>query len=105
MKKLQADFVFPISSAPIKNGILICNDDGTILEVINPLNTKDVFEDVEKLAGILCPGFINAHCHLELSHLRGKIAKQNGMANFISELLQHRFKIFGRRTTILFYGC
>ena len=21
--------------------------------------------------GILCPGFINSHCHLELSHLKG----------------------------------
>ena len=93
MKKFQADYIFPISSAPIKNGILICEDDGTILEIINPLNTKNTFEDVEKFEGILCPGFVNAHCHLELSHLRGKISEKKGMANFISELLQKRFKI------------
>ena len=51
------------------------------------------FDDVEILNGILCPGFVNAHCHLELSHLRGKISEKKGMANFIGELLKHRFKI------------
>ncbi len=93
MRKLQAYFVFPIASSPIKNGILICEDDGTILELIDPSNAPFTFEDVEVLNGVLCPGFINAHCHLELSHLRGKINEHKGMANFISELLQHRFKI------------
>ena len=93
MKKFQADYIFPVSSAPIKNGILICDDDGTIIETLNPLETEDTFENVEKLEGILCPGFINAHCHLELSHLRGKITEKRGIANFISELLQQRFKI------------
>ena len=93
MRKIQADYIFPISVDPIKNGILICNDDGTIFEIINPLKTLDAFEDVEIIKGILCPGFVNAHCHLELSHLRGKITEKQGMANFISELLQQRFQI------------
>lgn len=40
--------------------------------------------------GILCPGFINTHCHLELSHLRGKVSEGKGMTGFISELVPQR---------------
>ena len=92
MRKLQADFIFPISSPAIKGGILITEDDGKIIEVIDPLIIQYSLNDIEKHNGILCPGFINAHCHLELSHLRGVITEKKGMANFISELLQNRFK-------------
>ena len=38
------------------------------------------------LAGILSPAFVNAHCHLELSHLAGAIPKLTGMAGFIEAL-------------------
>ncbi len=93
MLKFQADFIFPISSVPIQNGIVVCEDNGIIIEIIDPSLTPYSLQEVEKFEGILCPGFINSHCHLELSHLRGKISEKKGMANFISELLQHRFKI------------
>lgn len=36
--------------------------------------------------GILCPGFINAHCHLELSPYAGAIVEGTGMAGFIQAL-------------------
>jgi aminodeoxyfutalosine deaminase len=42
--------------------------------------------------GILCPGFINTHCHLELSHLKGKVSEGKGMTGFISELVPQRSK-------------
>jgi cytosine/adenosine deaminase-related metal-dependent hydrolase len=35
------------------------------------------------LKGILSPGFINAHCHLELSNCKGLIPKQTGMVKFL----------------------
>ncbi len=93
MRKIQADYIFPISSSPIKNGILIFENDGTIIDLIDPAHTPYLLQDIETFNGVLCPGFVNAHCHLELSHLRGKITEKKGMANFISEILQHRFKL------------
>lgn len=33
-------------------------------------------------AGVLVPGFVNAHCHIELAHLQGKIARGCGFAAF-----------------------
>ncbi|RRN76946.1 amidohydrolase, partial [Pseudoxanthomonas sp. SGD-10] len=46
--------------------------------------------DVEYHKGVIVPGFINAHCHLELSHLKGKIKEKKGLINFIKEVLKLR---------------
>ena len=40
--------------------------------------------------GLVVPGFINAHCHLELSHLQKKIPPKTGMAGFIERLQKIR---------------
>lgn len=39
--------------------------------------------DVQYYPGIIVPGFVNAHCHLELSHLKGAIAEKSGLDEFI----------------------
>ena len=43
---------------------------------------------MEVFEGVLCPGFVNAHCHLELSHLLGKAEEGKGFLDFISVLKQ-----------------
>lgn len=50
----------------------------------------DVSEIGRKLNGILTPGFINAHCHLELSHLKGLIDSATGLQKFIQEIIELR---------------
>lgn len=47
---------------------------------------RESTEAAEFFPGIISPGFINAHCHLELSSLKGKIPKHTGMAGFIKAL-------------------
>jgi cytosine/adenosine deaminase-related metal-dependent hydrolase len=42
------------------------------------------------LHGVICPGFINAHCHVELSHLRGRLARRTGLVNFIRDVQKNR---------------
>lgn len=85
MRYITADYIFPITSPPIKNGTLIIDEDGKILEIVY---TEHRVPDLERYNGILCPGFINAHCHLELSHMKGLINEGAGLTGFISELLQ-----------------
>ena len=93
MRKITADYIFPISSEPIKNGAITIDEDGTIIEVSSPLRGTSLGEqksELEYFEGIICPGFINTHCHLELSHLKGEISENKGMAGFIGEILSKR---------------
>ena len=91
MKSFKADYVFPVNAAPIKNGIVTVNGSGKIISVTgqNTINAANNVP-VQQLSGIICPGFVNTHCHLELSHLRGKIAPGNGLVNFIKDIQKFR---------------
>lgn len=88
MQKFSADYIFPISSPPIKYGVVITDEDGAILDV---LASAEGLEDVKHFEGIICPGFVNTHCHLELSYLKEKIPEKNGLIGFIKNLNDVRF--------------
>ncbi len=89
MRKIAAHYVFPISTPPIRNGLITLSDDGEIVELGE---MQEEAEGVEFYSGVLVPGFVNAHCHLELSHLRGQIAEHTGLAQFISGVVGTRSK-------------
>ena len=67
--------------------ILVVNEDGTIEDIINK---EDAGEDVQILKGTLTPGFINAHCHLELSHMKGMIPAHTGLQEFVKQIVALR---------------
>ncbi|MDR0661486.1 MAG: amidohydrolase family protein [Prevotellaceae bacterium] len=80
MRKIAAHYIFPIVDKPIKNGALTLSDEGEIL-AISGLEGEE--ESVEFYNGILCPGFVNAHCHLELSSMLGSIPQYTSLFGFI----------------------
>lgn len=88
LRKVSATRIYPVASGPVDNGCLILSEDGTIKDL---LPSADGLEDVEHHEGVLVPGFINAHCHLELSHLRGKVPQKNGLIQFIFDMMGIRF--------------
>jgi cytosine/adenosine deaminase-related metal-dependent hydrolase len=95
MKKFTADYVLTANGSPIKNGTVVVDDNGKILKVEDAENSsakQDEFANVpaEKLSGVICPGFINTHCHLELSHLKGKIPAGEGLIEFIKNVQKFR---------------
>ena len=82
--RIAASYVYTLESAePLRNGFVEYDEnDGTIIRT-------GVCEDSsseEILQGALVPGFVNAHCHVELSHLHGKFYKGSGMAGFIDQI-------------------
>lgn len=87
---IAADLIFPVSSEPLRDGLIVADENGSVLEIgkITALSVPE--EKIEHFTGIVCPGFINTHCHLELSHLKGHITQNKGMTGFISELLGKR---------------
>lgn len=88
MRKITADWLFPISSEPIQNGVLITDKHGKILKIDNRDNHDAA--SLEQYRGVLVPGFVNTHCHLELSHMKGKVATGTTLIPFITGVVTQR---------------
>jgi cytosine/adenosine deaminase-related metal-dependent hydrolase len=54
--------------------VLITTKDGTVEAIVG---IEDAGDNIQSFDGILTPGFINAHCHLELSHMKHISACKN----------------------------
>lgn len=94
MRILTADYIYPIATPPLKKGAIVINNNGTIVNVFDSPDFKALEKQfgtkTETYEGIICPGFINTHCHLELSHMRGKIEPKQGMVGFIKDIITKR---------------
>lgn len=84
-RKLKADKIFD-GYKFVYNHIIELNDEGVIENILE----DDGGKDVETFDGILTPGFINCHCHLELSHMKGAIPKHTGLTGFVQEVMRGR---------------
>ena len=87
MRKLSATTIYPVTSASITNGVVVVEGDEVVS--IDRLEDHDR-ASVEFHEGVLIPGFINTHCHLELSHMKSKVDTGTGLIPFISSVVKHR---------------
>lgn len=86
-RKLQADKIFDGFDWADDDAVLIVEHNGTFLGLVS----KEVAgEGIEQFEGILTPGFINSHCHLELSHLKNTIPTHGGLVNFLIAVIKTR---------------
>lgn len=84
-RKLAADQIF--DGYKMQSGkLLITDNEGVIIDLID----DDQADDAERFSGILSPGFINAHCHLELSHMKGLIPEKTGLVDFVFSVVTQR---------------
>ena len=67
--------------------VLITDENGKVQEII-PF--ADAGDDIQKLNGVITPGFINCHCHLELSHMKGLIPEHTGLVDFVFKVVTER---------------
>src|SRR5690606_4837682 len=88
---ISATRVYPVSSAPLTGGVVAVDDQGIIREVLSAEEAVDRdLGAVERYDGLLVPGFVSTHCHLELSHMKGMIPKRTGLVEFVKDILRHR---------------
>jgi len=88
MRKLTADLLLPVTSAPIPNAVVITDDEGKILAIDQRENHDLASLEVHR--GVIIPGFVNAHCHLELSHMKGVAPTGTGLLPFLKTVVNHR---------------
>jgi 5-methylthioadenosine/S-adenosylhomocysteine deaminase len=70
MTRYHARWICPVSSPPIRDATLV-EREGRIAYVGPRANAPDGGDDVDLGEVILVPGLVNAHCHLELTAMRG----------------------------------
>ena len=86
-RKFQADKIFTGFEFLDPGHVLIMDEDGKVMDILAEM---DAGEGIERYRGILCPGFINAHCHLELSHLKNTIPPHTGLIPFLLDVVSKR---------------
>lgn len=90
MKRFSAQYVVTNSGPPLKRAIITIEDDGTIINIEDPGGDLQEEYSVEFYNGVIIPGFVNCHCHLELSHMKGAIAEGIGLTDFIEQVRNTR---------------
>lgn len=90
MRRLSANYIYPINKLPLKNGIVEIGDDGKIRAIIDTKGELKESRNLEFYNGVITPGFINTHCHLELSGLKGELKQNAGLSNFLKEIINYR---------------
>lgn len=86
-RKFKADYLFTGQEMAAEGSVLVTKPDGTV-EAILPAEAAG--EGVETRKGLLTPGFVNCHCHLELSHMKGQLPEKMGMVDFLLAVIRGR---------------
>jgi len=85
LTSFSADWILPISDAPLDGGVVTL-DDGRIVSVAPGKSDADVALG----RAVVLPGLVNAHTHLELSYLRGRIAPAARFLDWVRPMLAAR---------------
>ena len=90
MKRLAAQYIFTNTGSPLIRAVLTTEDDGTIISIEDNAGDLNEKHSTEFYNGIIIPGFINCHCHLELSHMKGFASEGLGLGGFIEQIRSTR---------------
>ena len=86
-RKFNADQLFTGYAMLGPESVLITDEKGVVQDIVA---LTEAGEGIERFNGIICPGFINCHCHLELSHLYGAVPRNTGMTKFLLSVMKDR---------------
>src|SRR5438105_1353092 len=86
VRKIKAEKLFD-GFQFVDDTILVVTDDGIIKDLIS---ISQAGSEIEFYDGIISPGFINCHCHLELSHMKGRIPEKTGLVDFVFKVVTER---------------
>ncbi|HLN20229.1 MAG TPA: amidohydrolase family protein [Bacteroidales bacterium] len=90
MRRFSAQYVITNSGPVLKRAIISVDEEGRIVGVEDTGGNLPEERNIEFYNGIIVPGFVNCHCHLELSHLGKSIPEGTGLLNFIEHVRNNR---------------
>ncbi len=89
-----ADGIATGDGPDLKDGAIVVDDAGVIAEVgaAHTLLPRHAGAKIERVRGIVLPGLVNAHTHLELSALRGQVPGGAGFVPWVERLIGVRIE-------------
>ncbi len=86
---VRADALLPGDGPALRDGALVVDEEGTLLDVgpAADILPRHAGAPVEVVRGVVMPGLVNAHTHVELSALRGKVAGGHGFVPWVERLM------------------
>ena len=90
MRRFSAHYIFTGTGTVLVKGIITLTDQGVVADIIDTHGEPEEKAGVEFYNGVITPGFVNAHCHLELSHLRAAFPEKTGLPVFLKNVAQRR---------------
>ena len=90
MRRISAHLILDGRGNCYSKGILTIGQDGTILDVEDTGGILRESAEIEFFSGAIVPGFVNAHCHLELSHMQNSFQAGTGFVPFLKQIVTAR---------------
>ena len=95
---ITSETVLPVSSQPINKGAVFIVD-GKIRDIGEALSLKKKYKSIKPFElgnGILLPGFISAHTHLELGWIKNRIGKFSGFIGWLEQIIRAKMQMIKR---------
>ena len=86
-RKLKGSKLFTGYEFLDEDNVLIVEENNTVQDIVPAAEAGD---NVEQVNGIILPGMINCHCHIELSHMKNIIPPGTGLVDFLLAVVQNR---------------
>jgi len=86
-QKLKGDHLFDGKKLWGGEKVLVLDQEGNEIDIIT---LEEAGDEVEYIEGLITPGFVNAHCHLELSHLKNAIDPNTRLVPFLLQVVSKR---------------
>lgn len=92
MRIFHLDHLLPGDAPPITDAAVVMDDAGTVAEVgaAGDVLPRHAGVGVERVHGVAFPGLVNAHAHVELSSLRGRVPGGRGFVPWVDTLIPTR---------------
>ncbi|MBS0011694.1 MAG: amidohydrolase family protein [Bacteroidales bacterium] len=90
MRRFSAQYIITATGSILKRGIITTDDHDCIREVIDTGGNPPELSKTEFYNGIITPGFVNCHCHLELSGSQRPVGQHTGLGEFIRGVRESR---------------